>query len=244
MKINDTSTILFLTTHTCIISWFITLQSIVNKNIYIKEAPSWSIAELLKKTIFTLRMANNGTIRYCNKPQCKICRHQILDTSPTFISNLAQKTYNINTDATCDTINCIYKISCKAQNCRQSYIGFTTTKLNKRLSGHRANILNGTESHIILNHFTKHHQISDMIIKPIDICDKEILRNKETFWMQELNTVFPYGLNNRINISNIQDAHEHVINNNDTPIYSIFNTVKNNRTKKGSKKRNNVNNIP
>ena len=32
--------------------------------------------------------------------------------------------------------------------------------------------------------------------------------------MQELNTIFPYGLNNRIDILGIHDAHEHVKNGN------------------------------
>ena len=41
------------------------------------------------------------------------------------------------------------------------YIGFTTTKLNKRMSGHCANFINVTEGIVMLNHFTKHHNITD-----------------------------------------------------------------------------------
>ena len=83
------------------------------------------------------------------------------------------------------------------------YVGFTTTKLNKRLAGHRANILNGTEGYVMLMHFTKHHNISDMIIKPIEICDRSVLRKKEQFWIQELNTAFSYGLNSKLKIKYI-----------------------------------------
>ena len=89
-----------------------------------------------------------------------------------------------------------------------NYVGFTTTKLNKRLAGHRANMLNGTEGEIMFNHFTKHHRISDMIIKPIDFCVQEVIRSKEKIGIQELNTVFPYGLNSRIDIAGIHDAHQ------------------------------------
>ena len=32
-------------------------------------------------------------------------------------------------------------------------------------------------------HFTKHHNISDVIIKPIEICDRSVLRNKEQYWI-------------------------------------------------------------
>ena len=179
---------------------------------------------------------NNCSLQYCNTPQCKICRLQKLDTNPEFYSNLAYKKYKINGHGMCNTKNCIYLIYCNAKNCHMKYVGFTTTKLNKRLAGHRANILNGTEGCIMLDHFTKHHDISNMVIKPIDMCDGKVLRKREQFWMQELNTIFPYGLNNRIDIQGIHDAHEHVKSGNAMPIYRTFNTVKNNRTCRGSGK--------
>ena len=129
---------------------------------------------------------------------------------------------------------CIYMISCKTHKCHMKYIGFTTTKLNKRMSGHHANIINGTEGFVMLNHFTKHHNITDMVIKPIDICDSKILYKREQFWIQELNTIFSYGLNSRIVIEDIHDSYSHMKNNNAKPIYKAFNTVKNNRTKRCS----------
>ena len=116
------------------------------------------------------------------------------------------------------------------------YIGFTTTKLNKRLAGHQANIIQGSEGHIMMEHFTKHHAIMDMVIKPIDICDGEVLRKREQFWMQQLNTIFPYGLNSRIDIEGIHDAYDHVKSGNRKPIYKTFNTIKNSRTHRGSGK--------
>ena len=114
------------------------------------------------------------------------------------------------------------------------YLGFATTKLNKRRAGHRANIINKTEGKIILKHFTRYHNITDMVIQPIEICDKSILRAREQFWQQELNTIYPYGLNNRIDLRGIKDAHDHIKYNYETAIYTLFNEVKNNRTKKGS----------
>ena len=59
------------------------------------------------------------------------------------------------------------------------YIGFTTTKLSKRVSGHHANIISGREGIVVLNHFTKYHNITDMVIKPIDNCDSKVLRKRE-----------------------------------------------------------------
>ena len=113
------------------------------------------------------------------------------------------------------------------------YIGFTTTPLNKRLSGHSANIVNGTGV-VMLQHFTKIHNITDMIIKLLEYCEGKFLRAKEKFWMQELNTIFPYGLNSRIDISGIHDAYQHAKSISNIPIYTAFNIVKNNRTKRGA----------
>lgn len=177
-------------------------------------------------------------VQYCNTPQCKICRLNLLDTNPYYNSNLASKNYKINGNGSCNSQNCIYLISCKQEDCHQCYVGFTTTKLNTRLAGHRANIINKTEGKIIMDHFTKLHSVQDMRIKPIEFCDKGIIRNKEKYWMQELNTIFPYGLNNRIDVNGIKDAFDHVKNNKDTSIYTLFNEVKNNRTKKGSGQKN------
>ena len=55
--------------------------------------------------------------------------------------------------------------------------------------------------------------------------------------MQELNTIFPYGLNSRIDIHGIHDAYEHVKSGNTIPIYKTFNNVKNNRTHRGTGKK-------
>ena len=149
---------------------------------------------------------NNCSVQYCNAPQCKICRLQPLHTNPEFYSNLAYEKYNINGHRMCNTKKCIYLICCNAENCHMKYVGFTTTKLNKRLAGHRANILNGTKGCIMLDPFTIHHNITNMVTKPIDICGGKVLRKGEQFWMQKLNTIFPYGLNNRIDILGIHDA--------------------------------------
>ena len=62
-------------------------------------------------------------------------------------------------------------------------LGLQTTTLHKKLAGHRANIIQGTEGFLMLNHFTKIHNITDMVIKPIEYNEAEFLRNKEKFWM-------------------------------------------------------------
>ena len=63
---------------------------------------------------------------------------------------------------------------------------------------HRNHITAGTEAHVISDHFTKCHNISNIKVKPIEVCtDLKTLRDRERFWMREINTLFPYGLNDR-----------------------------------------------
>ena len=94
-------------------------------------------------------MTSTNTIQYGNTPQCKICRLQTLDTDINFYSNLAIKQYTVDGHGACNAINCIYLISCKAKNFHIKSVGVTTTKLNKRLAGHRANMLNWSEGEIL-----------------------------------------------------------------------------------------------
>ena len=181
-------------------------------------------------------------ISYCNTPQCKICRLNALDQEHTFHSNLNANSYHtpnpsyqITESGSCKSANCVYQICCRNPDCHMVYIGFTTTALNKRLSGHRANLTNNTEGKGMLQYFKHHHLISDMVIKPIEFCERNMLRIRERYWILELNSAFPYGLNDRVDWADIRDTYDHVINNKSSKsIYSNFNFQKNNRTKRGS----------
>lgn len=179
--------------------------------------------------------SHTTSIEYCNINPCKICRLKQLDTDIEFYSNLTGVKYTLTENSSCNSNNCIYLISCKQPNCHQKYVGYTTTDINKRLSGHRSNIINKTEGMAMRQHFTSHHSVADFSIKPIEFCSNVLeLRQREKYWMRELNTIFPYGLNDRIDFGGIRDSYVHVLSNSPIPIYGLFNTVKKNRSKKGS----------
>ena len=182
-------------------------------------------------------MAHDGQqrIQYCGVPQCKICKNKQLDTDISFYSNLTKKGFNIDFRQNCKTNLVIYLISCKNPNCCCKYTGRTHQPINRRLSLHRANIIAGTEGPAMLHHFTKVHQPSDMIIKAIEICGKSNIKERERFWIAELNTAFPYGLNDRINIPPINDAYSYTMGNTCTnqAIYETFNKLPSRRTKRG-----------
>ena len=117
-------------------------------------------------------VGDNGSLLYCNTLLC------ILDQDPEIYSNLAVKKYSINGHGSCKSLKCIYLISCRHVGCQMKYIGFTTTPLNKRLSGHRVNIFNGTNGTVMLQQFATIHHITDIIIKPLEFCEGKFLREK------------------------------------------------------------------
>lgn len=178
-------------------------------------------------------------IQYCHVQQCKICKNKQLDTNTTFHSNLNQKSFNIEFSQNCKTNMVVYLISCKHENCTLKNVGRTNQAINRRLALHRANIVAGTEGPAMMHHFTKVHQPSDMMIKAIEVCSKATIKERERFWITELNTAFPYGLNDRIDAPPIQDAYSYTLLNTATnhAIYETFNKVSSRRTKRGGSHR-------
>ena len=67
---------------------------------------------------------------------------------------------------------------------------------------------------------------------------KKTLNEREKYWIAELNTVYPYGLNMDASFAGINNAFEHV-NGNEVAktIYSVFNVVKSTRGYSGGRKK-------
>ena len=62
-----------------------------------------------------------------------------------------------------------------------------------------------------------------------------MLLAREKFWMAELNTLFPYGLNMEANFNKIQDAYKIIMaNNSNQTIYEVFNKEPSKRTSTGA----------
>ena len=193
---------------------------------------------LLSITIVVMTAITAGTILKCNSRKCEFChKRNSLDDNPYFYSNCGDVKYCINFNATCQTKSCIYLISCKT--CDLKYVGQTKVVIRQRFNCHRGHIRKGTEAKVMLEHFKGNHgcQITDMIIKPIEICNPEKLNEREMFWIQELNTIFPYGLNMDGKKNGLKDAYGIVVSNaSKTCIYEHFNKVESKRTKKGGRK--------
>ena len=182
-------------------------------------------------------------INNCGDNRCRFCVRGSLDTDTEFTAVCSNVKHTVSFDVTCKTGYCIYLLSCKI--CSMKYVGKTTASIRVRLNGHRGNIRHKTEAFVMLNHFagTDGHGISNMAIKPIELCtDKNTLNIRERFWIAELNTAFPYGLNMDVSFAGIKNAYEYVNENKvGRTIYSIFNKVISTRGYSGGKKKRNAN---
>ena len=158
---------------------------------------------------------------------CVLCNSNGLCSIMEFKTNISDVNIVIRFNSTCRTTNYIYLLYCNHPGCNMKYVGKSTTPIRKRMYGHRNNLTAGKEPHLLQWHFTKIHQPSNMVIKPIELITGTMnINNRENFWMKEINTVFPYGLNDRTDVKGIFDAYDFVVSNRSKiPIYSVFNKV-------------------
>ena len=161
---------------------------------------------------------NNSIVHKCHsKHNCLLCNN--LKVSDVFYSSMTHRKYQCkshdeNVTLDCSTTNCIYLITCC--RCRLQYVGETVQSLRDRFSGHRAGIkkpFSDNRCKILSRHFgigpCKNAKYEVNIIEKLagsgrDLNGKQLPgvtseRHKtETRWMLTLQTVYPYGLNDRI----------------------------------------------
>ena len=78
-------------------------------------------------------------VRKCGFPRCILC--PIIMTGESYYFKNVDKTFNIKSDFTCDTLNCIYVLKCNS--CEKYYIG-ETNNFRLRTSLHRNHAKNNS----------------------------------------------------------------------------------------------------
>ena len=140
-------------------------------------------------------------MNHCNK-SCKTCKDTIFQNF--FKSTITGRKYSTinptNKYLNCSSKNIIYLISCS--QCGVQYVGQTKTKLNKRMSSHRGAI-KSKEYLLIGEHFQGGGicSLKHMKVQPIEQIVKDSLKlrlERENFWIKELRTLTPYGLNDKL----------------------------------------------
>ena len=163
---------------------------------------------------------NSTYIKKCQNSKCKLANN--FKPSDKVSSTVTHRLYPcVNhegpTVATCNTSNVIYLITCST--CHLQYVGETAQNLNIRFAKHRlcmSGNINSKSCKHVSDHFSKgfckNSEYTVQIIEnlegngrtsrgALDPGVSVIRRKRETEWMLKLRTVFPYGLNDRVDIA-------------------------------------------
>ncbi len=138
----------------------------------------------------------------CKVPRCKTCTS--VDKSNFFVSPITGTGYSASDNADCKSRNVIYLLSCK--KCSIQYVGETTQSLRERFGQHRNNVAKNNKKTLMVRHFNSEgHSVPDMSIRVLEclpVCDKQLVKAKlteaEDFWIRQLVSAYPFGLNDRI----------------------------------------------
>ena len=168
----------------------------------------------LKDLIGQTAIKNNKVVRKkqrtkgkccsCLTKTSNLCCRQITSTS-SFTSHQTKKSYTIYHNTTCKSNFVIYLMQCR--KCSIQYVGKTETPFNHRLNNHRNNAYRPKQDTIpACRHFTENNHDFNRdakftLIEQIHDTTKthsqrqKIIIERENFWITELKTLAPYGLN-------------------------------------------------
>jgi len=136
--------------------------------------------------------AENNSVMPCNTLRCKLCSN--FKTSSSFTSSVTKKTYNITYSMSCYTSNVIYLVTCAI--CNMQYVGETGRPLRDRFNNHRSDIKLKKDTAIAIHFNNILHKYKHIQITPIEIInDPSERKNKEHYWIKELKTTYPLGIN-------------------------------------------------
>ena len=143
----------------------------------------------------------SGSCGHCHYKACKICAN--LPETTTFTGKNG-KTYNIEggNKITCRSFNTVYLITCGT--CGLQYVGSTCPEFRERYGNYKScqkfHVTKNVPQQQFHEHFSQpgHNRFSDFKFVLIDQgIDEKSARKREKFWMYELNTFIPHGLNDR-----------------------------------------------
>ena len=167
---------------------------------------------------------SESSISRCGRKRYMTC--PALDSNNSFTSSISGKTYKVlGTQAmSCNTTSVVYLITCK--RCGIQYVGETGQELRRRMNNHR-NRIKSLQPQPLYKHFNSDgHSLDDLTIQPIEevvlepgenmsIHSKRLVR--EDFWMRELKTIQPYGLND--NVKGVGNKSKHYV---EPVVWSFF----------------------
>ena len=175
-------------------------------------------AETIRELQIKSRRSNycNPTSSKCGANPCMINRCKsciILEECHNITSRVTQKTYGVTGQLNCSSSNVVYALQCII--CYKQYIGETSAPLRERINHHRSAIKNNHPDSALNAHLNMHiekseikydeYNIESFDLTPIEIVpkadtaieSKKLRLERETFWIDTLDTMEPQGLNKK-----------------------------------------------
>jgi hypothetical protein len=169
------------------------------------------------------RASSGGArVQRCNNPRCKSCT-LLKDAANTFRSPVTNREYTVQhlgEPMYCGTTNIIYLTSCA--KCGLQYVGKTKLEARSRQNSNRHQGKKAAAQHGIAKiscpylcaHFYGDGPCSEMNddgepkhlrMQPIERIAQDVnILERETYWIQELRTLYPYGLNHVLDMKGEQ----------------------------------------
>ncbi len=138
----------------------------------------------------------------CCKRRCATCN--FINTDNEVRSASTGYWFKIQQNSNCESKNVVYLLSCK--KCGLQYVGETKRSLWQRFGEHKNSVKNKKMNTLMVQHFNQvGHSVEDMTIMVLHQNDngqgsgvKGGLIQCEDFYIRLLNTVYPYGLNDKV----------------------------------------------
>ena len=142
-------------------------------------------------------------IRHCEYAPCSMCKYIPINCN-NFKSTITGEVYQIKDTMTCKSENIIYLITCTQAHCSgKQYVGESQLSLRTRGANHLSSV-RCKRPFPVAEHFNlPNHSLKDISIVPIEQIKiktsdprcKTIRKQREQFWIYELKTFSPHGLN-------------------------------------------------
>ena len=137
-----------------------------------------------------------GCYKQCGRRNCLCCK--AANTSSSFISSVTKQNYTIYSNSNCKTENSIYILTC--DTCGIQYVGETMDKFNIRLNNHRSSYKTNKNCPLTRHLRSTKHPFDNVTFQIIEVnteWDTTARRRRENFWIHQLHTLEPDGLNEK-----------------------------------------------
>ena len=189
----------------------------------------------------------------CKRRRCETCDFFV--EGHTVCSSVTRRRHSLicnrDVEVTCKTSNVVYLIECN--KCHVQYVGESGQELSSRVSDHKTRLYkhDATKKETVLIRHFHRGACKDALfsIRIVEVCegearkgpgkplDPEVTRKRrarEAFWIRRLHTLYPYGLNDRLD-DNIDQRDESI------PVLGLLAPKYNKQKLRGKKKGGNKN---